>query len=242
MSVGRFHELVHLCPAIESESPSSWITRAALGQGTSIRRLAEHLGWVSWGDIDLSFAAPHSIGLTEVIPTITGLEVARRLMAGFRESRCPKHKMLLSKEGKCRYRFCPHCLRSDSTPYMRQHWRFCCWHDCINHQCLLNDACPHCDAAIQLPLSLHNAGPQRKRIPDLSHCARCGRSLTEAVPRDLALKGSDAERWQQMRLRAGRAAITAMYEGWLQLPGEPYRRPLNYLRLLERCGRIPLEI
>lgn len=238
MNADRFNDLLGLCPAIQFESPSSWLTRAALSQGVAFTRLAEHLGWEVWRDLDRTFAMLYLTGLPVGVPAIAGLEPARRVMLGLRESECEARQMLLSKGKMSRYRFCPHCLRSDSTPHMRQHWRFSCWLDCTDHRCLLEDACPHCGAAVQLPFSLVNAGPQRRGVADLSDCVRCKRSLTEAIPRRLPPRGAG----MRTRLRNGRAAVAAMYEGWFQVQGSPEKRWLSDLSLLDRAGLIPHEI
>jgi len=241
MSADRFNDLVGLCSAIQFESPSSWLTRAALGQGTAVMSLAKHLGWVSWQDVDRSFAERYAIGLPTGVPAIAGLEVARRVMVGFRESKCAANRLLLFKGRKIRYRFCPLCLLGDSTPYVRQHWRFSCWYYCPDHQCLLEEACPHCGAAIQLPVSLVGAGPKGQGVAELSDCVRCGGLLTEATPRGLPSPRCGITSWQRTQLSNGRAMIAALYEGWFQLQGTPLKRPLSQLRLLDRYGLIPRD-
>lgn len=242
MSADRFNDLLGLCPAILLESPSSWLSRAALGQGTSATRLAEYLGWEVGRDLDRTFATLYLSGLPAGVPAIAGLEPARRVMVGFWESGCNARQMLLFEGKSGRYRFCPHCLRSDSTPHMRQHWRFSCWLDCTNHQCLLEDACPHCGATVQLPFSLVKVHWQSRGVADLSNCVQCRRSLTEAVPRRLPLQGAGTTSWERLRLSNGRAVVAAMYEGWFQVQGSPEKRWLSDLSLLDRAGLIPHEI
>jgi len=45
-------------------------------------------------------------------------------------------------------RFCPQCIKTDSIPYYRKHWRLSFVTCCTKHQCYLQDRCPHCSKPI----------------------------------------------------------------------------------------------
>lgn len=64
--------------------------------------------------------------------------------------------------------YCPACL-ADAPHYYRAEWRFSTALWCEQHQIVLRDACPQCDAPI---------APHRHPVLKLSRCHRCTESLT----------------------------------------------------------------
>lgn len=250
----RWADLVGLCNAIQFESPSSWLTRAALGQGTSVRELAMHIGWFPARDLDLMFGLLYRDGLPRNLPELAGLEVARRVLVGHQISRCrpdsgltagPRQRvrkldgLMPTVRRRSRYRFCTLCLRADMVPYVRQEWRFDCWQFCPEHMCVLEDQCPSCSAPLELPVSLVRAGPRKAGVADLSCCASCGDSLTKAIAIDLNTVEKMGPGWARIHFDNGRAAISAMYHGRLRIAGETQDRPLRHLALLECLSVLP---
>lgn len=76
---------------------------------------------------------------------------------------------------------CPQCLKDDSSPYYRKHWRlsFCC--TCPKHKCFLIDHCPFCGALIEfhrLAIGSKNEASPPLRI---SLCHLCSRDLSCVV-------------------------------------------------------------
>lgn len=243
-----------LCDAIQFESPSSWLTRAALSQGTSVRELAMHIGWFPARDLDLMFGLLYRDGLPRAIGALSGLEVARRVLVGHQRAGCrpegllttarnPARKLdglMPSVRRRGRYRFCPLCLEADQVPFVRLEWRFKCWRFCPEHMCVLHDECPACTAPLELPISLVRAGPRKAGVADLSCCASCGEPLTTAGAVSLDLVTAKDIGWGRIHLDNGRAAISAMYYGRLRIDGEPQDRPFRHLALLESLSVLPL--
>lgn len=59
--------------------------------------------------------------------------------------------------------FCPECLAGDAAPHLRRRWRFAYWFLCLEHRCLLMDACL-CGA----PVIAH-----RSPMLDIRKCHQC---------------------------------------------------------------------
>lgn len=73
--------------------------------------------------------------------------------------------------------FCPRCL-SESL-YFRRSWRLAFSVACTRHYCLLFDACPKCDA----PIEIHRRFDGSKRstwASSLGQCCQCGTDLARA--------------------------------------------------------------
>lgn len=252
----RWTDLVGLPRAIQFEAPSSWISRAALSQGTTVLELAEFIGWPATSDFDLWFAHMYRDGLPSDAPMLAGLEVARRVLIGYQRAGCragavlrtearprtqvPKN-LFLGKGGRSRYRFCPSCLHSDPTPFVRQEWRFDCWRYCPVHICLLEEFCLWCSADLEVPVSLVHAGPRRRGVADLSGCSRCGRSLGEIFPQAISPSNFPGSRLDPVLLANGRAMVAAMYHGSFRVHGSGDQKPLQHLRMLEYLTVLPSE-
>lgn len=75
--------------------------------------------------------------------------------------------------------FCPQCLKLDSIPYYRRHWRLALYALCEHHRCVLADRCPSCHA----PVAYHRHGIGRhKTVPEvesLFYCHHCSFDLRQ---------------------------------------------------------------
>lgn len=89
--------------------------------------------------------------------------------------------------------FCPLCLKTDTVAHFRLKWRLACHVVCVEHQCLLLNKCPACNA----PIAFHRHGIGRDRvIPSeaLAMCHRCGFDLREASAASLGWRDIKAFR------------------------------------------------
>lgn len=169
-------------PRVERfEALSSWIGRLALSQGTTLRDLSRHFGLDYQGDIDL-LSSPEQ---QDHVLRACGLEqdeldIPRRVFENLRRVASDGGQFMATIKGRPRYRFCAECLRDQPNPFFPLHWRFVAWRACPDHDCLLEDQCPHCGAAITLPFNLLGAGPQHKGVATLSTIPPSERS---AAPR-----------------------------------------------------------
>lgn len=241
MSADRLNALVGLSFAMPLESPASWLTRATLRQGTTVLRMVRYLGWMS-RDLDQWFADFYADGVPSNVPELRRLQVAHRVMQGFKASGLASERLLLFDGRKSRYRYCPRCLATDPSPYFRIHWRFACWLYCPDHACLMRDTCPECHGFVRLPVSLLNAGPKGKGIAELSECAVCGHALSEAraIPIGPSLDHDSPQ--EQMRYANGRAVLAALYHGGFRLSPTGANLPLERLRMIDREGLIPSRV
>ena len=75
--------------------------------------------------------------------------------------------------------FCPQCLREDSEPYFRMHWRIAALTFCPKHLVALHDRCPGCGSAVVF----HRRELGHPRVVDtgpLCLCHACEFDLREA--------------------------------------------------------------
>lgn len=161
------------------ESPSSWLTRAALTQGVTPTQLGKYFGLNRLNDFDLSFSRQ----LVEQITAKSTLhplhfEFMRVMFSNLSFVDRMGRNLLLFYESSPRYRYCAVCLYEQSVKHFPVHWRFKPWRYCPLHACLMEDHCRHCDSPIVLPVDLINAGPSCAGVAYLHQCLRCGKPLS----------------------------------------------------------------
>lgn len=194
---------------MESEALSSWVSRAAQSQALTVPDMLAHLGWVCAGDFDLGLVEQFWDQDFSRDAFFRPLEHARQLIAVSAQLTAERGELLLRDGKRCRYRFCPECLRADATPYFRQEWRLDAWRACWEHQCLMEDECPACGSPVTLPLNMDQA--VRTGIGHLDECGKCGGFLHAVKPMYL----TDAQRaglteWGATLMRNGRALVACI--------------------------------
>ncbi len=232
----RKAEIVGVPPVLPFESMASWISRLALSQGTQLGSLGRHFHMNFRGDIDLrpintKFKAMFIA--CGIVPDAFGIPF--RLFGNLRQIMPRGGSFVACVGGLPRYRFCPLCLREQTTPYFPVHWRFVCWRWCPLHCCLMEDRCPHCASPLTLPVDMLKAGPQREGVGYLSHCPRCASQLSRIAPARTGKSAPIAD-WDRMVLKNGRASLAALYAGHLRFEGSDQLHPLRALRDIERRG------
>lgn len=167
-------------PLLPDESLSSWLTRAALKQGCDPLALTGVIwpGWRVWTQ-DIDRGIP-DFRLTSLVRAsgISATEFQQAALRGVCErikghtlpERCTWPWLLaLGSRNRARrggQQYCPLCHAQDLDPYFRRAWRLS-WHvGCLQHNTMLIDACPACQAPIE---------PHRLVAEDqyLSQCSRC---------------------------------------------------------------------
>lgn len=175
-------------PLLPEESLSSWLVRAALRQGCDPLSLTGAI-WPTWRiwtrDIDREIPIVRMCPLVKV----SGISCAEFNKAGMRDD-CEKVAgyslpetqtwpwlLALGSRNRTRHggqQVCTLCLREDSTPYLRRHWRFA-WHTgCRSHGVQLVDECPVCKA----PIEPHCLSAEDQH---LAQCSRCHNDFRKAV-------------------------------------------------------------
>lgn len=230
--------LAGLPSVLPLESPSSWLTRAALAQGVTMREFLPAIGLSMRSDPDQQLMRGETLGTLK--PESGSFAAALRIFGSLRRIDPNGGRFLLwTKGGLPRYRYCPSCLRQQRTPYFELHCRFSVWRYCPVHCCLLEDACPHCSMPVVLPASLLNGGPGRDGVPYVSHCVSCGKSLTGVQPVGMAdLPEALRTELSQCQLINGRATLAALYHSCAR-SSDGKRWPLSSLRKLERMQLVP---
>lgn len=123
--------------------------------------------------------------------------------------------------------FCPDCLRGDSTPYFRRHWRYAFMTTCAVHATRLETHCPWCDRPFDF--EGYDIGHSADRIIPVSVCSHCGKDLRHhSKPASTALRGP---------LRYERALHAAVRRGWTRIPGEGWLYSHQILDVLQRVLR-----
>lgn len=135
-------------PLLESESISSWLTRAALAQGCDPLSLTGAI-WPKWRvwtlDIDRGVPAERlgaivsASGLRADAFEAVALRPDLERIAGAPLSNTQAWPWLLAlgtrnRRRYCGQPFCPECLATDPIPYFRREWRFAWWVGCPVHR------------------------------------------------------------------------------------------------------------
>jgi len=228
---------IYSLPAAQPfESPSSWLTRAALAQGISLREMLKALGLEGCRDPDQELVDEVSFAR---VSSICGLDaaaffVARRIVRRLKSVGEARHRLLLSgPNGRPRYRICPVCMRKDRTPHAYIHWRFSCWRYCPEHDCLMVEQCWVCNSPIELPATMF--WPDQRGRTYLSQCLACGKPHGRGPVRHLGAELQEVGLVHQMLLRNGRAVLAALYAGYVQV-ADAKVAPLSRISKLERMG------
>jgi len=225
-----------------TESPASWICRAALSQGTTWKELCSYLQVPVLRDLDLgALRWLHRVDVRRRSAELRRLGVARDVLTStLLVDPLGKQFLLCTSKGQARYRYCPQCFAGQQEQYLPIEWRFRAWRMCPLHDCLLQEACPQCGAQISLPFDFIATAGREMEITSFGQCLSCGYELKHAD----AISTSDPEKmaltgWSQMMLRNGRATLSALYHGKVWLGASAHARPLSELRRLDRFGMIP---
>lgn len=233
-------------PKIEAfESPSSWISRAALSQGASPKELLEVFGISDEVDPDLMFCHLNPIDAAEMsgLPA-SNFEFSRRIFSNLSSIDASGKIFLKRSNGRPAYRYCAACLHFSKVKHFMVHWRFEAWRYCPLHQCLMDDRCMKCFSGISLPNHMLVSGKSRAGIDSLGRCWRCGHPLSKHWK--LVLNELKRVNWRsetQEKLRAGRTLLSAIYYGYVReiSDGNYKKLALNHLLALKENGVIPDE-
>jgi hypothetical protein len=75
--------------------------------------------------------------------------------------------------------FCPHCLKTDITPYFRKRWRVAFSLVCPKHRVRMLDRCPRCSSGVEFH-RIEQGKPKQYVAEPLSICHACGYDLRNA--------------------------------------------------------------
>ncbi len=221
------------------EAPTSWLCRGAASQGLTFKELCRWLGVGDRNDVDVNFTRKdvRKIAARCGLPPSSFDLVQRIFCVGV--SLRLQNEVLLRVEKMPRYRFCPLCLRDQTTPNFPVHWRFNPWRMCYTHECLMEDRCPHCRAAVMLQTPMEKGGPQGRGIAFLSQCSCCGDLLWKTPPVFVgSLPLHRLSMLDAARLRNGCAFLSAVAHGRMS---NPFCKALSVdqgLQMMERFGLI----
>ena len=223
------------------ESPSSWLTRVALGQVVTPRELADHLDVNLGVDCEMALARTSFDDLAgKLSKTGHSFKGVDSVMRRLRKIDPNGERYLLRHRSIAFHRFCAACLATDNTKYFRLEWRFKCWRWCPLHSCLLRERCPHCDKLVKLPRNMFRAGPDGLGIATLERCLDCGQPLTTGWKAFVDSLGDEVTtEWEKVLLRNGRSVLAALATGRLRIEGEQKDSGFMQLRKIERLGYLP---
>jgi hypothetical protein len=226
------------------EAASSWLSRLALSQGTDIRELFRLIGIVNHGDIDRQLHGSTLQAIRDIcnLPK-SALAVHERVIVGLESmDEVGASYLATSRAGKPKFRFCPLCFAKMRTPYFPIHWRFVAWRWCPDHDCLLEDACPHCGGEILLPTDIALSVAGKQGYGFLNRCLSCGEHLSAIEPCYLEVNEfRRVSELEEMSLRNGRALLATLYHGRFQIKGKPGWLHPKKFRVIERAGVLPVR-
>jgi len=217
-----------LAPApISGESPSSWLHRLSLLHGRGVRTLLHSVGIRKMKDPDITLTSQQFGCL--VRGTNVSESMVSHLAATYERLRDSKYRRLLRHDDRSRpvYAFCPECLASDETPYLRVAWRFTHWDICPVHHIRMCYRCDGCEAPL-----LAMRPPQNVYLADLRRCSSCAHDLTLQTVDHLP----DEQICDALRIQT--ALANALLLGHCFIEGHPERVSLDFLMLWMRTGQI----
>lgn len=235
------HGLVGLPSAFDLESPSSWLTRAALSQGETTAALLVHMGLPNTGDVDVLLTSDLGQRAIRACDLMENFEVARTIFGRLRLLGSLGEQLLLrTRAGQSRYRFCPLCFRSQRIAHLEIQCRLSTWRFCPRHNCFMEDSCPHCGNHVVLPNDMVNAGRRGSGIAYLRQCQFCGKPLNAGQA--VSINAVPLSNWGRMLMTNGRASVSTLFFGFMRLDVTDRRRkPLQQLQLLANMGLLPLN-
>jgi len=223
------------------ESVSSWLGRLALSQGVSLAELSKYLDIDTKCDVDMRLRRQKARELLDICgQDKRSFDLPLAIFSALRSLVRDGGRFLNVERGRARYRFCPCCLSAQPTPYFPLHWRFVAWRWCPVHDCLLENACPHCSAPLIGPADQLNAGRDRKGVGLMSYCMSCSRKLSVVEPCYIGTGPQSAlTEWERVLLRNGRAVLAALYTREVQVTCQGDRTGVRRLKKLDRLGLLP---
>lgn len=167
---------------------SSWLIRIAVAHGCDPISLSNYLwgNWRCWTiDIDRGIPKKHleTLSFFTCIPSkninLTSLSYAIKAFTGTNQlthAYCPFVIPLGSSNRKRHsgFQFCPQCLKEDTNPYYRIHWRIAWNVCCLTHHCLLLDKCPCCNELVEPHLI-------NVQTQNMNYCVHCNFDLSRAI-------------------------------------------------------------
>jgi TniQ len=230
-------------PPIALESPASWMTRAALSQGASLREFCRFLKLNHRRDIDLCFTR-------EVIRNVAlkcgfdprSFDFGRHMFTGLMSFDRRGDRFLLFGKSGARYRYCPVCLNEQEIKHFPVHWRFKAWRYCPTHDCLMEDRCRSCGIHIELPTHLMDAGPDQAGVAFLHQCPACAKILSSHWKKVNRILDKGVLEFDERRaLHHGRAVLATIYQRHLYYTGIEKQYRMKALIGLAKAGSIPHE-
>ena len=170
---------------------SSWLPRLALSQGSDLSEVAQFLGIDPVKDIDRKVIGSKLSHVRQVCSLQdSAFAIAEQIMQSLDLIK-PAGDQFMARRGgsRPRFRFCVSCLLEMSTPHFQIHWRFIAWRRCPLHDCLLEDACPHCGAPVVLPTCIQQSASGRAGHAGLDRCLSCTKRLSSTTPCSLQVGG-----------------------------------------------------
>lgn len=238
------HLLAGVPPAQLDESPSSWLTRAALSQGTTTVQVLQHLSLRQTLEVDFFVHSPSMANALSAagLPATT-LLVASKMLANLRTVDRFGRTFLLRDKQKARYRYCAACLHMQPNKYLPLHWRFKAWQWCPQHMSYMRDVCTRCHSPIELPGNLSRSGAHGEGVASLDCCLMCGHRLSASADSDRNQIDPHAlDEWTATLLRNGRALVSAFYYGHMCLMEGGKKRKLSQLRYVRMLTPNDLSI
>ena len=204
------------------EALSAWMPRLALSQGSDLIKVAEFLDIDLGKDVDREVIGEKLDQVRKIcaLPE-SAFGISERIMQSL-DLMKPAGDQLMARRGSSRprFRFCVCCLSEMSTPHFPIHWRFIAWRRCPVHDCLLEDACSHCDAPIVLPLCIQQSASGRAGYAGLDRCLSCSKRLSSAAPCALQVGAFRlVNYWEDQQMANGRALLAALVKQSFRVEG-----------------------
>lgn len=237
-------ELVDAPEPQQFESPSSWLSRLALSQGTSLINVLTYLKIDIQSDIDLQVADLD----IENVARICGLPVTsfyfmKHMFSQLRQIDSDGTSFLLYKNSYARYRYCPRCLSEQHTPHLPLHWRFSVWRWCPLHNTLMSDFCPRCRAVLVMPTNMIKAGHRGLGVAYLFHCNVCGsRLMNKTKAKKLKVARFRLSKEDHFLMANGRTLLAALFHTGFSIGKSMQKYQISGILGLKNQGYLPPDV
>ena len=201
------------------ESFASWVQRVCQHFDMTYASFARLLGVAFGQDVDLALDDAGYRQLARLFGLADEDFALMRLSFGRCVTSKPLRRLLYYRDdGRLAYRFCPCCLRADSTPYYRLEWRFEHWTICPQHRVKMEYACLRCGTRPQMQRTILSGS---RSVPTLAHCCACACDMRQT---GAGATGSEQMPELNQVVSTERAVVSAVVHGYFSVVGFRARR------------------
>jgi len=230
---------------LPNELLSSWLVRLARANALKYQELLTIVSGTRRSLMGRDLDASIDPGFGERLEQITGVPAAQLIALTYQTDRGNLTAIDQPKQGLKRWvlpmvsklrrptgvwlQLCVTCLREDTVPFIRRHWRYAFVTTCDAHATLMISNCPSCDAPFDF--TTHDIGIDRAEcVVPVSECSSCRCDVRYAQ--------TAAVLAHRRVVRYERALCRAIDRGWTRVRGSGWVYSHQVFDVLHRLLRL----